>query len=366
MAAQPLLPATQRAIIQAKEPPGSLMLCEDRALPSLLPGQVLVKTAAVALNPCDWKMPTNFPCPGAGDGSDYAGTIVAIGPDVRPGIKIGDRVAGAVHASNPLNLESGAFAQYVAGYADHLWRVPDRMSMEDATAIGWCVVGSVGLALFRTMGLPGTPEKPVEKPTYALVYGGSTASGTMAIQLLKLSGFKVVTTCSPRNFSLVESYGAEKAFDYNSPTCADDIRAYTKNGLRYALDVITEAKSIKLCYAAIGRTGGRYVGFELIPDDLIANMRKVVKADWVLGIRMTGLEIALPGGYGSKADPDLRVWGRGLAERMEALIHAGKIKPHRPKVNPGGIDAIIAGVERMRRREVSGEKMVYIIDSAAA
>ncbi|EAS31152.1 zinc binding enoyl reductase [Coccidioides immitis RS] len=357
------IPTTQRAIIQSKEPLGSLTLCEDRSIPTLLPGQVLVKTAAVALNPCDWKMPTNFPFPGAGDGSDYAGTIVALGPNARPDFKIGDRVAGAVHASNPLNPESGAFAQYVAGYTDHQWKIPDSLSMKDAVAIGWCVVGSVGLALFRTMNLPGSPEKPVGKPTYVLVYGGSTASGTIAIQLLKLSGFKVITTCSPKNFSLVESYGAEKAFDYNSPTCADDIRMYTKNSLRYVLDIITEAKSIKLCYAAIGRTGGQYVGFELIPDELIANMRKAVKADWVLGIRMTGLEIALPGGYGSPPDPELRAWGSDLAKRMETLIHAGKIKPHPPKINPGGLDTIIAGIEKMQRREVSGEKMVYIVDS---
>ncbi|EEP78967.1 predicted protein [Uncinocarpus reesii 1704] len=349
MEPQTQLPTSQRAIIQAKEPPGSLMLCEDRAIPDLLPRQVLVKTAAVALNPCDWKMPTNFPCPGAGNGSDYAGTIVAIGPGVPPRFKIGDRVAGAVHASNPLDPASGAFAEYVPGYVDHMWKIPDSLSMEEATAIGWCVVGSVGLALYHTMKVPGTPEQPVEKPTYAMVYGSR-------------SGFRVITTCSPKNFALVESYGAEKAFDYNSSTCAEDIRTYTKNSLRYVIDIITEARSIKLCYAAIGRTGGRYVGFELIPDELIASLRKAVKADWVLGIRMTGLEIALPNGYGSAPNPELREWGSGFSQRMQALIHANKIRPHRPKINPGGLDGIIEGIEKMRRREISGEKMVYVIN----
>ncbi|KAI1918096.1 hypothetical protein LOZ53_001182 [Ophidiomyces ophidiicola] len=348
---------------QAIEPPGSLVIEENRRLPKVLPGQVLVKTVAVALNPCDWKMPTNFPHPGAGDGSDYAGIVVELGPGVvRKDLRIGDRVAGAVHASNPLNPESGSFAQYVAGYADHLWKIPDTMSMEDAAAIGWCTVGSVGMAL-HALKLPGSPEKPVQKPVYVLVYGGSTASGTMAIQLLKLSGFKVITTCSPKNFALVESYGAEKAFDYRLSSCAKDIRAYTNNSVRFVLDIITVAKSIKLCYAAIGRTGGQYIGFELIPEELIANMRKVVKADWVLGIRLTGEDIALPGGYGSKADPELRIWGSKFAARIESLIHAKKIRPHPPKVYPGGLDGIISGVERMKRGEISGEKMVYLIGS---
>ena len=178
--------STQKAIIQAKEPVGSLLLSADCPLPELFPGQVLVKTAAVALNPCDWKMPTNFPCPGTVDGSDFSGMVVALGPNLARDIKIGDRVAGALHASNPLNPTSGAFAEYLAAYADQLWKIPDSMGWEQAAAIGWCVVGTVGLAMFRSLKLPGSPEHPVQKPMFVLVYGGSTASGTMAIQMLQL------------------------------------------------------------------------------------------------------------------------------------------------------------------------------------
>ncbi|KAL8727614.1 MAG: hypothetical protein Q9166_005922 [cf. Caloplaca sp. 2 TL-2023] len=179
-------PSAQKAVVQAEEPAGALLLRDDSPLPELLPGQVLVRTAAVALNPCDWKMPTNFPCPGAVDGSDFSGTVVALGPDLARDIRIGDKVAGAVHASNPLNLTSGAFAEYLAAYADQLWKMPDGMDWEQAAAIGWCVVGTIGLAMFRSLKLPGSPEQPVQKPVYVLVYGGSTASGTMAIQMLRL------------------------------------------------------------------------------------------------------------------------------------------------------------------------------------
>ena len=51
------------------------------------------------------------------------------------------------------------------------------------------------------------------------------------------SGCRVVTTCSPKSFKLVEEYGAEKAFDYSSPTRGEDVRAYAKNTLEYALDI---------------------------------------------------------------------------------------------------------------------------------
>ncbi|KAL8809475.1 MAG: hypothetical protein Q9200_003378 [Gallowayella weberi] len=179
------LPSTQRAIVQAKDA-GSLVLLEKSPLPKLLPGQILVKTAAVALNPCDWKMPTSFPCPGAVDGSDFSGTVVALGSDLARNLKLGDRVAGAVHASNSLNPSSGASADYLAAYADQVWKTPESMGWEAAAAIGWCVTGTVGLAMFRSLKLPGSPEQPIRKSMYALVYGGSTASGTMAIQMLRL------------------------------------------------------------------------------------------------------------------------------------------------------------------------------------
>ncbi|KAL8908396.1 MAG: hypothetical protein Q9207_000815 [Kuettlingeria erythrocarpa] len=380
----PDLPSTQRAIVQAEDA-GSLVLLDNSPLPKLLPGQVLVKTAAVALNPCDWKMPTNFACPGAVDGSDFSGVVVALGSDLARDIKAGDRVAGAVHASNSLHPSSGAFAEYLAAYADQIWKMPDSMDWDAGAAIGWCVTGTVGLAMFRSLKLPGSPEQPVQKPMYALVYGGSTASGTMAIQMLRLyvdppaipsepmlrklmdlSGFKVIVTCSRRNFALVESYGAEKAFDYNSPSCAEDIRAYTKNTLQYAIDIIAEVKSVRLCYMAIGRAGGRYIGFELVPDDLVKDMRRTVKPDWVLGITMSGNEIAIGGGYGSKPNPELRAFGCEWFLMVEALIHAGKIRPHPIKLRQGGLSAVIAGVATMQRRQVSGEKLVYRLEGPAS
>lgn len=165
---------------------------------------------------------------------------------------------------------------------------------------------------------------------------------------------------------MVEAYGAEKAFDYNSPTCAEEIRSYTKNSLQYVIDIVTEVKTIRLCYAAMGRAGGRYVGFELVPDELVKDMRKTVKPDWVLGITMSGNEIAIGGGYGSKPNAELRVFGCEWFRRVEALIHAGKIQSHPISLQKGGLAAVIAGVHRMQQREVSGEKLVYRLDGLGA
>lgn len=131
--------------------------------------------------------------------------------------------------------------------------------------------------------------------------------------------------------------------------------------MAYVVDIIADMKSLRQCYASIGRAGGRYVGFELVPDEL-AGLRKTVKASWVLGIRMSGTEIGLDRGYGSPPDPELRAWGCELFKRMEKLIWEGKIRPHPIELHEkSGFEGIVAGVAKMKQREVSGKKLVYML-----
>ncbi len=70
-------------------------------------------------------------------------------------------------------------------------KVPDSLTMEEAASLG-TGIGTMGLALFHNLGVPGYPTKPATDAKMVLVYGGSTASGTMALQLLKL----YVYTCT--------------------------------------------------------------------------------------------------------------------------------------------------------------------------
>lgn len=186
MAADPLppLPATQKAIIQG--PTGTPTLTPSIPLPPLSPDQILVKTIAVALNPTDYKMPANFPSPGAIVGCDLSGLIVRLGSTAPSSLKIGDRVCGAVHGSNPIDHQTGAFAEFVRADAGLVLKVPDGMGWEEAAAIGGIGHGTLGLALWDSLELPASPDKPAEKAAHVLVYGGSTATGTMAIQLLRL------------------------------------------------------------------------------------------------------------------------------------------------------------------------------------
>jgi NADPH:quinone reductase-like Zn-dependent oxidoreductase len=350
---------SQTALIQG--PDGKPVISHNIPLPAILPTEILIKTIAVGLNPMDYKIPTNFPSPGAIIGCDLAGTVASIGSEVahltRP-LNVGDRVCGGVHGSNALDHESGAFAEYVKADARLVFKIPDSMSWEEAATLG-VAIKTVSLSLWRSLRLEATPERPTENPFPVLVYGGSTTMGTMAIQMLKLSGLTPIATCSPRNFALVKSFGAEQTFDYSQPGCAADIKSFTKNSLKYVLDCITDAESIQLCYAAIGRAGGRYSCLEIPPQHLLS--RKAVKADFVMPLKIFGKRIALGGAYERAACQSTFEAGVELVIAAQKLLDCGQIRCHPPRILSPGFGGILEGLDLLKRGQVSGQKLVVRI-----
>jgi NADPH:quinone reductase-like Zn-dependent oxidoreductase len=177
------LPSTQTAIIANAA--GDLVLSKEVAMPDLEPDMLLVKTVAVALNPVDEKLTGAMASEGAIAGGDCAGVVIAIGSGIPPGrFTVGDHVCAAVQSMNPLLPHVRAFAEYVGATADFTLKIPDGISFESAATLG-IGVATIGYALFQSLKIPGHPEQPALKSAYVLVYGGSTASGTIAIQLIR-------------------------------------------------------------------------------------------------------------------------------------------------------------------------------------
>jgi NADPH:quinone reductase-like Zn-dependent oxidoreductase len=184
------------------EGPGQLRIRHDAPVPALEPGVALVKTAAVAINPVDAKMVDYSPVPGAIHGYDFAGTVVALGADTTD-IQVGDRVAGFVHGMSKTRPDVGAFAEYVSSPANLLLRLPTEMTFEDAASMGLGLF-TAGLGLFRELQLSASfdstknsgPEDS-SRPDFVLVAGGSTATGTRAIRLLKLYGNSLAPSIYP-------------------------------------------------------------------------------------------------------------------------------------------------------------------------
>ncbi|TLD07676.1 hypothetical protein PgNI_10622 [Pyricularia grisea] len=352
------LPTSRSAVVLGNDE--RLRIERHLPLPALRPNEVLVQVKAVAINPCDYKMHQRFPCPGAVDGCDFAGVIVGVGPEVLK-FGLGDRVCGAVHGSNPLRPESGSFTDYMTSESEFTLKIPAGLSFEQAVGMGVTGIGTLGMALFRTLQLPGSLDRPATKPRTVLVHGGSSSVGTMAIQLLRLLGHVPIATCSPKNFALARRFGAEEVFDYNSPDCAAAIKAYTKNTLSYILDPFTDAKSVDLCYKAMGRAGGRYCCLEMYPEYVL--QRKSIKVGFVMGPLLLGHRLALSQGYERDEDPEMRAFGVEWYKDVQKMLDRGLLKRHPIKLLGDSFEALIEGVEMLQRKEVSGEKLVVALDS---
>ncbi|KAF2795010.1 GroES-like protein [Melanomma pulvis-pyrius CBS 109.77] len=352
------LPLSHSAIVQDHH--GRPRLAEDVNLPVLKPGTVMVETIAVALNPSDNKMGKTFPTPGAIVGMDFSGIVVSIHPETTTDLVIGDRVCGCVHGSNPSEPTNGAFAEHVRARPELLLRVPDHLPMEHAATLGTGLMTNI-MALWHpsALGLSATLEAPAEKAFPVLVYGGSTATGTLAIQLLRLSGLEPTVACSPHNFDLVQSRGATSVTDYMSPDALNEVRSHTQGRLKHAYDCIVDATSISHCYKALGRTGGRYISLEMVPKEL--QTRRAVRASLVLAYEGFGENVALSKGYESQADPEKLSLMVKHIHILQRYLDNGTLKTHPARCLDGGLAGILEGLRILKSGSVSGQKLAILL-----
>jgi putative PIG3 family NAD(P)H quinone oxidoreductase len=189
-------------VITIDRPGGPEVLrAERRAVPKPGPGEVLIKIAAAGLNGADLSQRQGrYPVPpGATDllGLEASGTIVALGEGAA-GWKIGDPVC--------VLLNGGGYAEYCAAPAAHCLPVPRGLSLVEAAALPE-VVMTVWLNVVEIGRL-----KPGE---FLLVHGGSSGIGTLAIQLAKALGARVLATAgSAEKCRRCAELGAERAIDY--------------------------------------------------------------------------------------------------------------------------------------------------------
>ncbi|KAH7303088.1 zinc-binding dehydrogenase family oxidoreductase [Stachybotrys elegans] len=351
------IPSKQNAIVADSN--GQLMLVNDLPLPEMEPDMVVVKNHVVGLNPADYKMTGRKAHAGAVAGHDFAGTVVAIGPNVRTIAPLtnGDRVLGAVPGVHSLTPRAGAFAQYTCAPDYVLLKIPSFISFEEAVTFG-ASIGTVGMALFRSLQVPGYPMEPASRPGQTvLVYGGSTATGTLALQILKLSGLKPIATASPKNFDLVKSYGAEAVFDYHAQDFVAQIKTYTKSSLKYIIDCVSTAETMELCYSLLGRTGGKLTTLEAPPSYIHTRPGNRVSLDWVVGPSIHGRALGWPPPMAREPDMELEEFSIKWFTTAQRLLDDGKLRAH-PVKSIEGLEGVLKGLDSLRKGEISGHKLV--------
>lgn len=196
----------------------------------LAANQILVKVQAWAINPCD-NMLQDVALPFVKYpvilGEDIAGTVVFTGSSAATRFQPDDRVLAFAKGTTG-GPRMGGFQEYVIVDADTASPIPKWISFAEASVFPLAIYSSAH-ALFSTqmlgLPLPQVGKTESDSGKYLLVWGGSSALGSNAIQMARAAGLDVLSTASERNFEHVKKLGASIVFDYSSESVVDDIVA---------------------------------------------------------------------------------------------------------------------------------------------
>lgn len=202
-----------RAVVLEEYGGPEMLRLQEADKPCADSDELLIKVHSSAVNALDWKLRQ-----GMGEkfgmqlklpfvlGVEVAGTVEVAGADVRK-LKAGDEVFGFVDVTR-----SGGYAEYIAVKESEMAVKPQNIDFAHAAAIP---VGALTSwqALFDTAML--------QTGQTILIHGASGGVGSMAVQLAKAKGARVIATASGHNEAFVSSLGADEFIDYTTTRFED-------------------------------------------------------------------------------------------------------------------------------------------------
>jgi len=205
-----------------------VMTIGRKPLPTLKPGEILVRVEAAGVNRPDVaQRQGTYPPPKDASpilGLEIAGEVVDVAPGVME-FAIGNKVCGLANG--------GGYAEYCVLPAGQALRFPNGYDAVRAAAVPETFF-TVWANLFQMAGL--TEGESV------LIHGGSSGIGTTAIQLARAFGATVYATAgSKEKCEACEKLGAKRAINYKQEDFAEVIKAETEHGVDIILDMIGAA-----------------------------------------------------------------------------------------------------------------------------
>lgn len=237
---------TMKAAVLTRFGGADAFALRDVPVPTVGPRQVRVRVHATALNPLDYQIrrgdyADHVPLP-AIIGHDVSGVVEEVGSHVTE-FAMGDEV----YYTPRIFGGPGSYAEQHVADVELVGRKPKNLSHLEAASLT-LVGGTVWEALVTRAQLAVGET--------ILVHGGTGGVGTIAIQVAKAIGARVVTTARHADHDFVRSLGADVAIDYTTEDYVEAIARHTDGqGVEVVLDAIggdTLAKS-PLVLADFGR-----------------------------------------------------------------------------------------------------------------
>ncbi|MFC3693770.1 zinc-dependent alcohol dehydrogenase family protein [Chenggangzhangella methanolivorans] len=220
---------TMKAIVLSKFGGFDAFEMRDVAVPPVGPRQVRVRVHATALNPLDYQIRR-------GDYADYVPLPAIIGHDVsgvveETGTSVSEfEIGDEVYYTPKIFGGPGSYAEQHVADVDLVARKPRNITHLEAASLT-LVGGTVWEALVTRAQLAVHET--------ILIHGGAGGVGTIAIQVAKAMGARVITTARRSNHEFVRSLGADEAIDHTSDDYVSAVAELTNgHGVNVVFDTI--------------------------------------------------------------------------------------------------------------------------------
>jgi NADPH2:quinone reductase len=295
----------QMTVIGISKPGGpEVLLPERRAVP--IPGadEILIKVEAAGVNRPDVAQRQGHypPPPGASDlpGLEVAGEVVAVGSNARRH-KLGEKVMSLV--------AGGGYAQYCIAQDAQAMKVPPSLSIREAGALPETLM-TVWHNVFERGGL--------KEGETLLIHGGSSGIGTMAIQLAKAFGAKVIVTVGSKDKAdACTKLGADHAINYKTEDFVAELKRLTDGqGADVILDMVG-GDYIERNYEAAAVDG------RIVQIAFLGGFKATVNFTRLMVKRLTHTGSTLR----PRTNADKARMVAAIEDKVMPLIRAGRIKP---------------------------------------
>ncbi|EXJ79704.1 hypothetical protein A1O3_07987 [Capronia epimyces CBS 606.96] len=390
--ARPPQVAPHQRVLLLRGPKQPYVEVSDHPTPSLDGNrEFLVRNLVIGLNPIDWKAPDfNFGIPELPyiSGRELVGEV-AISPKRRSRFRPGDKVI--VISTDYRDLRKAAYQQYVVATDFNAARLPPSLAPEAGSALGVAFVaaalclgicagldfssianGPNLLSIVRQIDparlapdvrdecLHGIDEESrAKKGDWLAIWGGSSTSAFMLNQIARLAGLRTISVVDVRKHAVKLSTNditrPDIVVDNHDPQRAIDIvRSATAKRLRFGVDTVGRDTAGHLLECL-----QQHYANESDPEPTTPSTPSSAHL-----IGLTGLPKSSPPANLTFHNVPFKLFheipelGETLMLWLERLLSTGLLVPPKILGVEEGFGAVNQALDRMRRGEVSGGRLV--------